>query len=69
MNIDVGDVLEYIDEGGEIGEAPGFFPRGGKRNFLQIKRNRTPMKNLMTLTLAQKVDLRDWYRNWYRNWY
>ena len=36
-NIDVGDVLEYIDEGGEIGEAPGFFPRGGKEKFFADK--------------------------------
>lgn len=36
-NIDVGDVLEYIDEGGKIGEAPGFFPRGGKKKFFEEK--------------------------------
>ena len=32
-NLDVGEVLEYIDEGNEIGEAPGFFPRGGKEKW------------------------------------
>ena len=36
-NIDVGDVLEYIDKGGEIGEAPGFFPPGGKKKLFKDK--------------------------------
>ena len=36
-NLDVGDVLEYIDKGGDIGEAPGFFPRGGKKKFFKDK--------------------------------
>ncbi|MAL45678.1 hypothetical protein [Hyphomonas sp.] len=34
-NLDVGDVLEYIDKGGDIGEAPGFFPRGGKKKLFK----------------------------------
>ena len=34
-NPDVGDVLEYIDKGGDIGKAPGFFPRGGKKKFFK----------------------------------
>ena len=36
-NIDVGDVFEYIDKGGEIGEAPGFFPPGGKKKLFKDK--------------------------------
>ena len=36
-NPDVGEILEYIDKGGEIGEAPGFFPRGGKKKFFKDK--------------------------------
>ena len=36
-NPDVGNVLEYIDKGGDIGEAPGFFPRGGKKKFFEDK--------------------------------
>jgi hypothetical protein len=36
-NLDVGDVLEYIDKGGDIGEAPGFFPRGGKKKLFEEK--------------------------------
>jgi len=36
-NPDVGEILEYIDKGGEIGEAPGFFPRGGKEKFFKDK--------------------------------
>ena len=36
-NPDVGDVLEYIDKGGDIGEAPGFFPRGGKKKLFEEK--------------------------------
>jgi hypothetical protein len=34
-NIDVGDVLAYIDEGNEMGEKYGFFPRGGKEQRLK----------------------------------
>jgi len=34
-NLDVGDALSYIKAGGEIGEAPGFFPRGGKEKFFR----------------------------------
>ena len=34
-NPDVGEILEYIDKGGEIGEAPGFFPPGGKEKFFK----------------------------------
>jgi len=36
-NIDVGDTLDYIAEGNKIGEAPGFFPRGGKKKFFEDK--------------------------------
>ena len=36
-NLDVGDALAYIKAGGEIGEAPGFFPRGGKKKFFEEK--------------------------------
>ena len=36
-NPDVGNVLEYIDKGGDIGEAPGFFPRGGKKKLFEEK--------------------------------
>ena len=36
-NPDVGDVLEYIDKGGDIGEAPGFFPQGGKEKLFKDK--------------------------------
>ena len=32
-NLDVGEIFKYIDEGNKIGEAPGFFPRGGKDKF------------------------------------
>jgi len=34
-NPDVGEIFEYIDEGNTIGEAPGFFPRGGKDKFYE----------------------------------
>ncbi len=34
-NPDVGDVLDYINKGSEVGEAPGFFPRGGKKKFFE----------------------------------
>ena len=43
-NIDVGDVLSYIDEGNQMGEKYGFFPRGGKA------------KRLEELGLADKYD-------------
>jgi len=36
-NLDVGEVMKYIEEGGKIGEAPGFFPRGGKEKFFKDK--------------------------------
>ena len=36
-NIDVGEDLDYIAEGNKIGEAPGFFPRGGKEKFFKDK--------------------------------
>ena len=36
-NPDVGEILEYIDKGGEIGDAPGFFPRVGKEKFFKDK--------------------------------
>mgnify|MGYP000663416854 FL=1 len=36
-NPDVGEIFEYIDEGNQIGEAPGFFPQGGKRKFFEDK--------------------------------
>ena len=36
-NIDVGKDLDYIAEGNKIGEAPGFFPRGGKKKFFEDK--------------------------------
>lgn len=36
-NLDVGEALDYIKAGGEIGEAPGFFPRGGKRRYFESK--------------------------------
>ena len=36
-NPDVGEIFEYIDEGNQIGEAPGFFPRGGKDKFFKDK--------------------------------
>ena len=36
-NLDVGDALSYIKAGSEIGEAPGFFPRGGKEKFFKDK--------------------------------
>jgi len=36
-NIDVGEDLAYIAEGNKIGEAPGFFPRGGKKKFFEDK--------------------------------
>jgi len=36
-NIDVGDTLDYIAQGNKIGEAPGFFPRGGKEKFFKDK--------------------------------
>ena len=36
-NIDVGEDLDYIAEGNKIGEAPGFFPRGGKKKFFEDK--------------------------------
>jgi len=36
-NLDVGEAMKYIEEGGEIGEAPGFFPRGGKKKFFEEK--------------------------------
>jgi hypothetical protein len=36
-NLDVGDALSYIKAGSEIGEAPGFFPRGGKEKFFRDK--------------------------------
>ena len=36
-NLDVGEALDYIKEGGEIGEAPGFFPRGGKKKYFEEK--------------------------------
>jgi len=34
-NLDVGEAMKYIEEGGKIGEAPGFFPRGGKKKFFE----------------------------------
>ena len=34
-NLDVGEIFNYIDEGNKIGEAPGFFPRGGKDKFYE----------------------------------
>ena len=34
-NLDVGEALDYIKQGGEIGQAPGFFPRGGKKKFFE----------------------------------
>ena len=34
-NLDVGEIFKYIDEGNKIGEAPGFFPRGGKDKFYE----------------------------------
>ena len=34
-NIDVGDVLAYIDEGNQMGEKYGFFPRGGPEQRLK----------------------------------
>jgi hypothetical protein len=43
-NIDVGEVFKYIDEGNEIGEKYGFFPRGG------------PKKRLEEMGLADKYD-------------
>jgi len=36
-NLDVGEAFKYIDEGSKIGEAPGFFPRGGKEKFFKDK--------------------------------
>jgi len=36
-NLDVGEALDYIKAGGEIGEAPGFFPRGGKKRYFESK--------------------------------
>jgi hypothetical protein len=36
-NLDVGEAMKYIEEGGEIGEAPGFFPRGGKKKYFEEK--------------------------------
>jgi len=36
-NLDVGEALEYIKAGGEIGEAPGLFPRGGRKKFFEEK--------------------------------
>jgi hypothetical protein len=36
-NLDVGEAMKYIEEGGKIGEAPGFFPRGGKEKFFKEK--------------------------------
>jgi len=36
-NLDVGEAFDYIKEGGEIGEAPGFFPRGGKKKYFEEK--------------------------------
>jgi len=36
-NLDVGEALGYIKAGGEIGEAPGFFPRGGKKRYFESK--------------------------------
>ena len=34
-NIDVGEVFKYIDEGNQMGEKYGFFPRGGKAKRLE----------------------------------
>jgi hypothetical protein len=34
-NIDVGDAFKYIDEGNQIGEKYGFFPRGGRKKRLE----------------------------------
>ena len=34
-NPDVGEIFDYIDKGNKIGEAPGFFPRGGKDKFYE----------------------------------
>ena len=36
-NLDVGEAMKYIEEGGKIGEAPGFFPRGGKKKYFEEK--------------------------------
>ena len=47
-NPDVGEILEYIDKGGEIGEAPGFFPRGGKKKFF---------KDLLTASLKHYQEI------------
>jgi len=34
-NIDVAEGLKEIDDANQIGEAPGFFPRGGKKKFYE----------------------------------
>ena len=34
-NPDVGEIFDYIDKGNDIGEKPGFFPRGGKAKFYE----------------------------------
>jgi len=34
-NPDVEEIFDYIDEGNDIGEKPGFFPRGGKDKFYE----------------------------------
>ena len=34
-NMDVGEVFKYIDEGNQMGEKYGFFPRGGKAKRLE----------------------------------
>jgi hypothetical protein len=44
-NLDVGEAMKYIEEGGEIGKAPGFFPRGGKKKFFE-DRNLDPETGL-----------------------
>jgi len=44
-NLDVGEVFKYIDEGNEIGQAPGFFPPGGKKKFFE-DRNLDPETGL-----------------------
>ena len=45
-NMDVGEVFKYIDEGNQMGEKYGFFPRGGKA------------KRLEEMGLADKYDSR-----------
>jgi hypothetical protein len=62
-NLDVGEAFERIKEKQKIGEAPGFFPRGGKNKFYE-DRNLDPETGLAIdqLTFKEADDIRQNYQ-------